>query len=227
MALINPYDQCGILHNELCDYLIAQNVNPTDEEFLNDVAAFCATEFDDSTPIFKREMKILAGQAINYAQFSSTNTGYTIDQLILNNSTLNGQQLNFQIKILEPSTNPPTTTFWEDLETEILESSLTEIEMAPLLCAVSVAKHSLDYWTNATTDPLNPWYSPYGATIQIPLNVKVDYTIMTIGAAWVGVSWLVARSNGHPNRKETWNIITGLLISAIMAGAASAYFAEN
>ncbi len=223
MSLVNPYDQCGILHNELLDYLIAQNSSPTFDQLAEYVADFASTEFDDSTPIFKREIKMMVGTAYNYSQFDATPVGYNLNDLMLNNSYYNGNQLRYLMKILQPTTNPPTVAYWQTIESDVLGSSLTEIEKAPILATLSVAIHSLEYWTAANTDPMNPWYPSHGGSIQVQDTSKADYTVFGIGAAYVAFGWLaVALSGDRWTQENTHKILMTLLISALLGGAASA-----
>lgn len=118
--------------------MIAQNTSPTVEQIAEYAADFASNAFDNSSPIFKRQIKMLAGVANNYTENDSS-MGYDLNKLILNSNTVfNGNQLSFLMKILEPTTDPPTVTYWEYLETEILESSLRAEEMPGLLTIVSV-----------------------------------------------------------------------------------------
>lgn len=221
MSLKNPFDQCGILHNEVLDYLIAQNTSPTYDQFVEYIADFAATEFDDSSDAFKREFKMLAGIGYNYSFHDKTAVGYDLDTLILNsNMVLNGCQLSFLKKVLEPTTDPPTVTYWEDLETEIMESSLRREEMPELLGIVSVAKHSLQYWTDATTDPGNPWYGVPG--IQVQNTAKQDYTVFGIVSSFIVISTAYSLATGYKfNRDQTWNLLKTLAVAVIMGAAAS------
>lgn len=130
------------------------------------------------------------------------------------------------MKILEPTTDPPTVTYWEDLETEILESSLRAEEMPRLLAIVSVAKHSLRYWTNAITNPQNPWFGVSG--IQIHDTAKHDYTIMGIGSTYSGIVLIYHLATGeHFTRDETWGVLRTLMLVALVAGIGSANVAYN
>lgn len=67
--------------------MIAQNTSPTFDQIAEYAADFAEIEFDDSTPIFKRLIKMIAGVTNNYTEHNSS-IGFDFNKLILNHNTV-------------------------------------------------------------------------------------------------------------------------------------------
>jgi hypothetical protein len=164
---MNPYNELGILHNEMLDYIGNANPTPTLDEFLTICSDFISNEYDDIRPVFRRYTKILAAQALNVNAFNESGVGYSIKDSILSQNKFNGLQLNFINQLIEPPADPIPVNHYEDIRDAILNSPLKPSEAALPLAMVGIAINSQAYWEDAKTNSSNPWYNDYAGIINV------------------------------------------------------------
>lgn len=181
-------------------------------------------EMNNTTPLFLKSMKTYAAQAYNQVFFSEADSGYTFEQLITNNLNLTGTELRYLHELLEPLPDPLPTNYFEDIQSAVLGSSMKDKEKDILLAAVSVAIASRSYWEDASTNPLNPWYSDWGPTIQNKLNNtnRADYSVLLLFATPVALFTAIVYMQEGMSHELSLAARLGLLFAGIAAAAASA-----
>jgi len=147
---VNPFNELGFIHNDFLTYIISNNANPGADDLRQLFADYASIAFDDATPAFISECKIIAGFAIN-SQF--VNTG-----VIGGGKIWSGRQIPFLNRILDTASYPPEP-YYASIEDDILTSDLTPAESSILLCATGIARASGLYWEGAYNNVLDPWHN--------------------------------------------------------------------
>ena len=150
MAQINPYTELGRIHNDVLDYCIAHNADPTEDEFQQMIADYMSDYFVNTIPAFNSNCKMLAGLAMN--------TSYVDKNIVKTNIRWNGQQLIFLEQLLTEPSYPPEP-YYSSIQDDIFSSSLTPRESRILLGAVAIGMNSGLYWEGAYSNALDPWHS--------------------------------------------------------------------
>jgi hypothetical protein len=133
--------------------------------------------------MFRYYAKAEAGVAYNIVHHVDGSSGYTVANLITNNR-FNGLQLNFIYQILAPLSNPIPANHFEDIQDAILNSSLTEVESAPLLVGLAIALSSQTYWEAAEANVENPWHGYMGimnVNQAVSLDMEAFYDVLFDG----------------------------------------------
>ncbi len=107
------------------------------------------------------------------------NTLYVDPNVIRSNMNWTPAQLPFLERLLTEPTDPPNT-YYENIQTDIFNSSLTPKEQYALLGATAIGIYSSNYWLDAYNNVLNPWH---GLVTTIPITLG-DVFLDTMG-------WLV------------------------------------
>lgn len=78
----------------------------------------------------------------------------------------------------------------------------------------------MEYWTFATTDPLNPWYVK---GIQLQPTGKADWSIMAIASSYSAIVLTYQLFTGtNLTRDETWGVLHTSLVAGLLASIGSA-----
>ena len=164
----NPYDYCGIIHNEILDYIIEKNPHPSQEEIFNLSKEYMQLYYDYSGEIPFEE---------DYHNFNST-TNFIVDAFLNHRSFKDliesesiyrtfDMLVEYTHSIVESNHLPAPEEYASflieqenklvnDRETAgISPNEISEYDVA--LGSLAIARYSYYYWYNVANDPKNAW----------------------------------------------------------------------
>lgn len=190
---LNPYEQIGVWHNDVLDYIISQNQNPTVDDALNLISTyfmqFLGTTLNPSPDSLKYLLKETSSWAIN--------CNFDTIEIRRNRLAVTTDQLPFIDDIYDNNTGLSIGQLYQyyyDIENAILNSELEIFEQRSLLMATAVGKHSANYWKDVYDHPTtNPWHS-YKTLSNYVGYVFADVTAALDGAFSLSVGRIDTQS---------------------------------
>ncbi len=226
-VLESPYEDYGANHNLILNQF---SPDPSDLPTLSEVV----TElYDPSFGMSEAQMISMIEDNINQHEMTGYDLGVLLPNLDLTSESEQYlQALNDILKNEEYIVDSYLTLLGSledshnrivNLEQEILNDSnfSSNADYAPTLITISVAKHSLAFWTNAYSDSSHSYHSILSATIENTTNKKINWkgfrdAILIVAGADLTAALVMAE--GGVVEPDVFVGVTAIT-SAIAAGA--------
>lgn len=163
----NPYDYCGQLHNEILDYVIENNPNPSDidiynlsKEFMQQKNIFTNLDYEDIGNGYGCITNIIIDAFLNSTSFNEVYNNGIISEVFDSLVGYARSMINTNI-LSTPSEYASRLTILEGkvinkrTMENIPQDSISEYDVA--LGALAIARYSYYYWFKVANDPDSPW----------------------------------------------------------------------
>ncbi len=165
----NSYDYCGRMHNEILDYIIDNNPNPTDTDIYNLSRKYlqeqydlpCDITFAETFSHYETTTSFITDAILSAASFDTIFSGEIIAG-VLDSLTA------YSNSILESNTLPTPQEYAEHLigqenriitVRETVETSQNDVsEYNIALGTLAIARYSYYYWYTVVNDTNSAWY---------------------------------------------------------------------
>jgi len=211
-VLTNPYESIGVLHNQGLDYVIANlGANPTVDDLLNTVADFACINNDNiSSPTIWQRAKYKEAGAYALNSYLCNDINRKPQAFSASQATLYRRVSD---TILNSVSRNDIKANLETLEGDLIKSDYSYKDLQPALIAISVGKHSADYWNyqidNMGASPWTAYLNQYPDLDEIAKEI-VDTDVETFLSTFVVTIIL-----------EGGNVITATVTAVVTAVVAS------
>lgn len=164
----NPYDYCGRIHNEILDYIIKNNPNPTHEEIFNLTQEYLQNQyglssnltFENANKDFNTTTEFILEAFLQNKSFENLLDSKVIagvlDTLVAySNSIIKENKLPFPQTYANYIKKQENMILEMRNEAGISPDEVSEYDVA--LGAFAIARYSYSYWYDVAKNPENPW----------------------------------------------------------------------